>query len=378
VITQKVAFQLNSSVDRINHLQKDAIKNIARILFAREQEVRQARGQTLERALPPRSYSRLFGLETAITRLVDTLLDPDAAKIVNLVGMGGIGKTALADAVARQVIYAFCFDRVVWVRLENLAMGEAQAPELVYQALLTQLAAALSPDGNAAADPEKLVRHTLHSPHLIVIDNVENQAEALYILEQLRTYAPTRFLMTSREHTPGPMEVFTFPVTELAPADAAALIRHHAQTTGVTDLASASQEVCDSIYGVTGGNPLAIKLVVSLAALLSLPQILGDFTDTQPVQTEALYRRIYLRAWGTLSPQAKALLQAMPLVSEDGAFPEQLQAISGLSSPHLWQALAELTARALLEVGGTLHERLYSIHPLTRSFLQTEINRWQG
>jgi hypothetical protein len=130
------------------------------------------------------------------------------------------------------------------------------------------------------------------------------------------------------------------------------------------------------IHGLTGGNPLAIKLVVSLAAVLSLPQVLKDLMRSRPGPVEEMYRHIYLAAWQTLSPPARCLLQAMPLVAESGGQPEQLQAISRLSNQELWPAISELASRSLLEVRGTVWERRYGIHRLTQTFLCTEIIDW--
>ncbi|MEZ4645485.1 MAG: hypothetical protein R3E31_22590 [Chloroflexota bacterium] len=87
---------------------------------------------------------------------------------------------------------------------------------------------------------------------------------------------------------------------------------------------------------------------------------------------------IYWQTWRTLSPQAQALLQAMPLLSEMGGSTEYLQTISGLTETEIWPALQELRSRSLLEVHGSLQQRRYGIHRLTETFLQTEIINWPG
>lgn len=43
----------------------------------------------------------------------------------------------------------------------------------------------------------------------------------------------------------------------------------------------ASDETIAQIYAVTDGNPLAIKLVVGLTAVLPLPQILSDLVSAK-------------------------------------------------------------------------------------------------
>ena len=125
-----------------------------------------------------------------------------------------------------------------------------------------------------------------------------------------------------------------------------------------------------------GGNPLALRLVASLTAVIPLRDILDGLARSRPGPIENMYRAIYWEAWRSLSAQAQALLQAMPLTAETGALPEQMQAISGLDDDVFWSAVHELFARSLLEVRGSVHERRYSIHRLTETFLRTEIVDW--
>ena len=121
---------------------------------------------------------------------------------------------------------------------------------------------------------------------------------------------------------------------------------------------------------------MALKLVVSLLDLLSLPQVLEGLSSSRPGPIEELYRHIYWQSWQILSPEAKRLLQAMPLVSETGGLPDYLQSISELPADRFWPALHELRYRSLLEVRGTIQEKRYGIHRLTESFLRTEIIDW--
>jgi hypothetical protein len=89
-----------------------------------------------------------------------------------------------------------------------------------------------------------------------------------------------------------------------------------------------------------------------------------------------MYRQIYWEAWRSLSQEGQQLLQAMPLVAETGALPEQMVAMSSLAEDHFWPAVTELFSRSLLDVRGNVRERRYSIHRLTETFLRTEIINW--
>ncbi|MEW5987767.1 MAG: NB-ARC domain-containing protein [Chloroflexota bacterium] len=377
-----VAHHVNLSQDQVFRVQRQAIEHLTHILLEREQGLRQERIQQLEAHLQAPTYGRLFGVAQAQRALVETMLKPEAAELVAIIGIGGIGKTSLADAVTRCVIRHFTFDQVVWLRIETRTMsGISPGPNVTFQALLAALAEQLWPAADSPANlPDLLwrVRRELKArPHLVVIDNLEAEADTLYLLDHLRDLAgPSKFLLTTRTRPPATANAFTLSLDELEADDAAGLLRHYASEIGVKDLAQATPTEADSIYQVTGGNPLALKLVVSLAAVLPLPQILQDLTRGRPGPVGELYTRIYRRAWQILTPSARRLLQIMPLAAESGAGTEQMQAISHLSGDSFWSAVSELVARSLLEVRGTTWERRYGIHRLTETFLRTEILDW--
>jgi hypothetical protein len=376
-----VANQLNVSQDQISRLQRAAIHDLTAILLRRELALREGRVQTMAALLPPPTYDRLFGLEKASRLLLEQAAQPEAAGLLTIVGIGGIGKTALADNVCRELIRESRFEQVIWLRVDGHTMsGQRPWPDS-WHAYIAMMAERLWPQMPVSSSTDELIvrlRHCLKmQPHLIVIDNLESEADLSLLLEHLADLAgPSKFLLTTRTRPPSQSGVFSLVLDELSFEDTAALLRHHARTTGVPDLAEAHDDQVAVIHGLTGGNPLAIKLVVSLAAVLSLPQVLKDLMRSRPGPVEEMYRHIYLAAWQTLSPPARRLLQAMPLIAESGGQPEQLQAISRLSNQELWPAISELASRSLLEVRGTVWERRYGIHRLTQTFLCTEIIEW--
>ena len=376
-----VGFKLNVSGDTVSRLQRAAITGLAEIIYHRELDAREARSQAMEAQFPPASYTQLFGYDDAQAQLLGRLLEPDNSWVVTILGIGGIGKTALADAVARKVIRTFQFDRVIWLRAQPQSMsGHSPSPQLTFDDLTASLAGHLGFDLAAASSEQRLVsvrRKLKDRPYLIVIDNLETDAETVYLLDRLTDLArPSKFLLTSRMRPPKQATLFQFSLTELSQADALALMRHHAASIGLTALDTAGESDMVAVYRVTGGNPLALKLVVSLLDVLSLPQIMEDLMRSQPGPIEDLYRHIYWQTWRILSDNARTLLQAMPLVAETGGLPDYLQTISGQSADQFWPALQELIGRSLLEVRGTIQQKRYGVHRLTETFLRTEIIRW--
>jgi hypothetical protein len=209
---------------------------------------------------------------------------------------------------------------------------------------------------------------------LVVIDNLEAEADAIALLSYLQSLTnPSKFVLTMRAHPQGQIGVFHVPLSELSFAEAAQLIREHAQSARLRGLAGMTEEEAAAIYRVTGGNPLAIKLVIGLTTRLPIRYVLNDLIHVQSAETEEMYRHIYWQAWRSLTREARTLLEAMPVAAAVGITLEQLLAISGLTQRQLGLAIKELTDCSLLEVRGTAWETRYGIHRLTETFLHSEI-----
>jgi hypothetical protein len=381
-IIRDVANRLYASTDQVNRWQRSAIKDLALILYSWETALREERFRTLEGQLPAPPYTRLFGLEEIKQEGLDRLLAPEDPWILSIVGIGGIGKTSLADAIARESISYLAFDKLLWLRASGRPMsGRPLPPEEQFDQLSMMMAEQLFPESPPLLADERdwqLRQSFTASPYLVIIDNLETDENTAHVLAKIQAFVePTKFIVTSRSRPTAATTSYFLSLEELSWTDAAALLRYQAGTIGLAELAVANDETVDAIFQVTGGNPLALKMVVSLAAVLPLPAVLNDLGRGLAGPIEDLYRNIYWEAWRALGDDARALLQAMPLISDAGALPEQLLAISGLSEEALWPAVTELVSRSLLEVRGTMHERRYGIHRLTETFLRTEIIDWE-
>ena len=363
-----VAHRLRLSPDQAKHRQREALQQLTALLCEAEKAARQTHAHTQQIALHPASYTDLFGAEDPLQQLLGHLHQSHGPWIIALVGLGGLGKTSLADAAVRALIPHGRYHQTVWHRL---ATPHTADPTQIVAALASHLCPNAPP-----AQQYTQVRQQLKSqPHLIVLDNLETDTAPL--LETLQELAnPTKFLLTSRHRLPPTAVAQTIPLAELPPEAAFALLRHQAQQRHLQDWQHAPDAWLHQIYAVVGGNPLALKLVVGLTSTLPLAHVLAELTAVQTSAIEEMYRHIYWQAWHSLSPNGQLVLEMMPLTADIGATPEQLQALTELPSPQLWKALTELASRSLLEIRGTTWERRYGIHRLTETFLQTEIIHW--
>lgn len=382
-----VAYRMTISEQTVSRLQKKGIQQLAEIIQRREFAKRWQHFQQMEAALPPATYTRLFGVKGTSQQLLDLLKESRGPSVIALIGLGGIGKTALMDMVVRQIISHFHFQKVIWLRIIHQTLtGYSDNPELTFENLLIEMLAKLWPGQVETLSPQerltKLRQELNHLPHLIVIDNIESQSDLAYILDQLHGFArPTKFLLTSRSRLTEHSSVYNIRLQELSLTDATDFVRYYAQECGLESVATALDEDIGKIYEFTGGNPLALKLVISLLDVLPLAEILADLTYSYTNSIEGMYRHIYQQSWASLSDSGRILLQAMPLVSENGGTAAYLGAVSGLAKEKLWPALQELHNRSLIEARGTIHKKRYGIHRLTHSFLCSDILQlpeWQS
>lgn len=381
-ITRQVAARLYASPDQVNRWQRAAIEQLAHILYGQEFALRKEITDLIIERLPAPPYTSFYGLSEVRSELLAQLLREGEPRVVAISGIGGIGKTALADLLAREVAESLAFTDVIWLRAETGRLDDAEiAAKQAWLSLADRLAQRVDlsqgldvrNDGQQAS----LRRALEERPSLVVIDNLETEAITVLVLQQVRELVgASKFLLTTRARPTVSAPAYFRSLEELPYVDAADLMREHAQTLGLYELAEAGEEDLLAIYQVTGGNPLALKLVVGLSAALPLNHILAGLERSRPGAIEDLYRAIYWDAWRTLSHQAQTLLQAMTLVAEIGAEPRQMRAMSGLSETEFWPAVHELFSRSLLEVRGGVHDRRYSVHQLTETFLRTEIINW--
>jgi len=382
----KVAHSLNVSEDIIFQRQRAAITQLAEVIWSQEAQLRQQRARRIEARLEPPTYTRLFGVAEKMTQVRAQLEAVSEPWLIALEGLGGVGKTSLADALAREFAHGSHFHEIGWVsarrRLFQLS-GDietlADQPVLTLAELVDRLLDQFELAGlRRRSDEEKWMglRDFLRSQTcLVIIDNLETVVDYRSLVSQLGGLAdPSKFLITTRHSLRDLSGVYTLTMTELSRNDTLALIRHEAQTRGLHELADAPETELEQIYGVTDGNPLATKLIVGQIHTLSLPTALGLFSTARGKPVEELLTFIYDAAWQALDQDSRRVLQAMLLVTEEGGRLEQIAAATELSEDDTAACLHRLATLSLVNVGGSLRERRYSLHQLTQTFVARQLS----
>ena len=312
------------------------------------------------------SASELIGRASAVRHLQDL---SSAYRLITLIGAGGIGKTALALEVARELFPTFQGDGRL-VELASLA-----DPNLVPSAVAGVLGLELGGGGISA---EAVARAIGARKLLLVLDNCEHVIDTVAKLVEtmVRVCPRTTVLATSREglrvegeciyrvpplevppeHWEEPHEVLRRSAVELLIARMRALDPGFSADSN--DL-SAIAVICRHLDGI----PLAIEFAATRAATLGLEQVaslLGDrFTVLTGGRRTALPRHRTLRAmldWSyDLLPEAERRLLRRLAVFPAGFTLEAAAAVAGdNAAPAVAESIANLVAKSLVMRDGSV------------------------
>ncbi|MGH9213382.1 MAG: ATP-binding protein [Acidimicrobiales bacterium] len=304
------------------------------------------------------SYGRTPGLQgapAALTSFIgrDAALDAveeavTSARLVNLVGPGGVGKTRLAiEAAARA---ASRFPGGAWfVDLVPIRSG----------GVATAVAAAVGLVDRPNRSLEDVIEESLRARRaLLLVDNCEHVLEATAaLLQRMLVACPgLRAIATSRELL-GVTGERVVPVAPMEVTDAVTLFVDRTRSLdpafdGETE-ADLLAEVCARLDGI----PLAIELASVRCALLGLDGVRAGLADRLRLLTGARRadeRHRSLRAvldWSyeLLDPSERTVLRRLSVFAGDFAMGDAAQVVGdGVDEDGVVDVVARLTAKSLL------------------------------
>ncbi len=331
----------------------------------------------------PRLMTPFAGRARELAAVVARLKEPDCV-LLSLLGPGGVGKTALALAAARQLAPDFA-QRVYFVPLASVYDRER---------LLTAVAQALGVTAAAANDPLAAIGARLQDVAcLLVLDNFEQLADEAGMLTSLLQAAPgLKLLVTSRcrlklhEEWPFPLYGLAYPAEPDAPgaetyeavAFLAQAIRRHAPHFPVT---AAHTPDLVQICRLVEGLPLGLELAAAWVGRLTLPQIAALIAQ-QPQQLTAVWdntpdrhsslEQVCAHSWQMLDTAERQAAQWLTLFPD--GFTSEGAAALGVPAP----LLVALQDKSLVQPRAAMEENgRFQMHEVIRRYVQS-VTEFEG
>jgi predicted ATPase/DNA-binding XRE family transcriptional regulator len=251
----------------------------------------------------PRPITPLIGREREVSQLV-TALDAEGRRLVTITGLGGVGKTRLAVAVAAELEVRF------EGQVYHLPIASNQDPRLLIAAVARSLGV---PERSSPAD---LAEHLADRRTLVVLDPLEHVLAAVADLEAVLAAVPElRILATSRVclHVAGEYELALepLPVPSVSqpewfrvPAAALFLERVRALRPDLEVPAEIVVDICRRVSGLPLALELAAARIRHLPATVlrdRLAENIGDLTSGKEDPSGRYRSLAQTLAWSTES-----------------------------------------------------------------------------
>lgn len=335
--------------------------------------------------IPDEPYFPLPGREEQLRQLLTALHAPLGAPTIVIDGLGGLGKTAFAVELARRAIQHQLFEKAVGdsakqEQFTNEGIVRINEATLDFQALLDTIARQLDHWEIATLrTEEKRVRMgqlLRQHRYLLIVDNLESVDNAQRLVAELRGFlGSSRALITSRQKV---RHDFVLPLSlrGLDQEDALFFIERDLQQRGGDQLLQAPREKLVEICQVTGGAPLALKLVVAQAMFLDIDMVLQQLKQA----SENIYSFIFRQSWEQLSSTAQLILIYIGRTVTTTVSWEELAGIGITKQEYeLQAAVRQLVDYSLLDVYTFTGQVRYGIHQLTRQFINSDLPKlWEA
>ncbi|MBU3064753.1 alpha/beta fold hydrolase [Nocardia sp. NEAU-G5] len=323
--------------------------------------------------------SAFFNRERESSRALEGL--SSSCSVVSVSGLGGMGKTALANRIAwrltkdRNALGPPGFGAIVWC---DLAAGG-----LTLDSFIDTIADVIGyPYIRALSMPEKanrVVHHLNTEPCLVVIDNFDGGRDHS-IRELVSRVDPSvsKILVTSRQVYSA--EAWPVDVGGLDENASRRLIAEEGRRLGISTIPVSDSELIPHYLDATGGNPLAIRLTTGQ---MRYGDDLAAATARLRSATEAdLFDRIFDRTWHELlasNERARAIVIAVALHPAPVPLDALARAVDA-DADEIRREIRDIGEASLLEMARSGRPPVVRVrlHPLTRAYALRQVAKSPG
>lgn len=291
-------------------------------------------------------HPEIVGREPLTDHILRLLLANTERRMIALVGVPGVGKSVVLDAVAQAIADAPGMPRLINIHVRT---------ETTFMQLLNAIVKQL-PDANLRKldhiTKKQRSQYALQTEqHIIVIDDYDGDIEQTGILDELIDYLGRTPLLIATPKLDDP-RFRTVEVPSLEVGDVRALIAYHS----IPDVSEAQIE---ELMTLTGGLPLLLRIALSFRKeyrvrstddlLSQLRQATGGDFNMHDVASS--YRRVLERLLNNINPRDYQLLQLIAMfdpvrgISVDELFAETLATVD---RAHFKEKVERLATLALV------------------------------
>jgi tetratricopeptide (TPR) repeat protein/plasmid stabilization system protein ParE len=253
----------------LRRYQQHTLRQLTDYLIEQEHMARaRQRARRLYSELPTQAQAMLIGRDADRQMILD-MLRRNSPRHIQISGMSGVGKSALVERVVRDLIDTDAFEQVVW---------------LEYPPSIDFIRGLLSEKFASEAATASLRDYLSIYPTAVILDDVDHLIQDIEAVELLlQDLSNATVFLIGRSYTPL-RNVLTFMLRELSQEAVYQLI----------EILLPSVQDEQSIWELTGGNPLAIKLAVGHLPLSShIPHGVEPFLSA----VESVLRETEWLAW---------------------------------------------------------------------------------
>jgi len=311
----------------------------------------------------------LIGRRTETDQLYEMLLNE---RLVTLLGLGGVGKSRLAQAVAQRALADFG-DGVWFVSLTNIE-ANATAFDRIALAIAATIGFAIT---DLQAPWTELTGHLARQDVLLILDNWEHLVlVAESVFDQLLGNTRVHILATSRVRLMVEGEQ-PFPLAGLSLAAAHALFVERARRVVPTFTGVEHAAAIDKICAEVAGLPLGIELAASWVEHIPVAEIGRSLAEIaiEPEQADTFVDRhqtlhsVFEYSWRLLNPPQQGILARFSAFR--GGFDRA--AASAVAGSTL-SDLSTLLAHSLVQ---RVTAGRYDLHPLVQEYSAGKVSQSQ-